>query len=120
MVELAPSDRHRDENREARDAARHARSAAHDAARLHASVLVVAAGESAWGNPAPRAHGELGPRGRAGMIEFLQMDGYAAYVWPSYAITLAIVILNIIWARRLLSRARDEARLRIAMKQERP
>jgi heme exporter protein CcmD len=56
----------------------------------------------------------------AGMIEFLQMDGYAAYVWPSYAITLAIVILNIIWARRSLSRARDEARRRIAMKQERP
>ena len=56
----------------------------------------------------------------AGMIEFLQMDGYAVYVWPSYAITLAIVILNIVWARRSLSRARDEARRRLATKQERP
>jgi heme exporter protein CcmD len=53
------------------------------------------------------------------MMEFLQMDGYAVYVWPSYAITLAIVILNIVWARRSLSRARDDARRRIATKQER-
>jgi heme exporter protein CcmD len=53
------------------------------------------------------------------MMEFLQMDGYAVYVWPAYAITLAIVILNIIWARRSLSRARDEALRRIATKQER-
>jgi heme exporter protein CcmD len=53
------------------------------------------------------------------MIEFLQMDGYARYVWPSYAVTLAIVVLNIVWARRSLARARDEARRRLAMSAER-
>jgi heme exporter protein CcmD len=44
------------------------------------------------------------------------MGGYAAYVWPSYGLTLAIIILNIVWARRLLARSRDEARRRIAMR----
>ncbi len=29
------------------------------------------------------------------------MGGYAAYVWPSYALTFAVVVLNIVWARRL-------------------
>jgi len=54
------------------------------------------------------------------MIEFLQMDGYARYVWPSYAITLVIVALNIVWARRTLTRARDEARRRLSTSGERP
>ncbi len=52
------------------------------------------------------------------MMEFLQMGGYAAYVWPSYGLTLAIVVLNIVWARRLLARAREEARRRLAMRGE--
>jgi len=39
------------------------------------------------------------------MNEFLHMGGYARFVWPSYALTLAIVVLNIIWARRSLARA---------------
>ncbi|MGH8137863.1 MAG: heme exporter protein CcmD [Steroidobacteraceae bacterium] len=42
------------------------------------------------------------------------MGGYAAYVWPSYGLTLAIIILNIVWARRLLDRSREEARRRLA------
>ena len=46
------------------------------------------------------------------------MDGYAAYVWPSYAITLAALLLNVYWARRALVRAREEARRRIAMSGE--
>jgi heme exporter protein CcmD len=37
------------------------------------------------------------------------MGGYAAYVWPSYAVTFAVVALNIVWARRLLERSRKEA-----------
>ena len=52
------------------------------------------------------------------MIEFLRMGGYAAYVWPAYGITLAIVVLNIVWARRALGRARDEARRRMATQGE--
>ena len=52
------------------------------------------------------------------MSEFLNMGGYAAYVWPSYGLTLAIIVLNIVWARRLLARSRDEARRRVAMRGE--
>jgi heme exporter protein D len=54
------------------------------------------------------------------MKEFLEMGGYAAYVWPSYAITLAIVVLNIVWACRSLSRAREEARRRLAIADTKP
>ena len=52
------------------------------------------------------------------MMEFLYMGGYAAYVWPSYGLTLLVIILNIVWARRLLSRSREEARRRLAMRGE--
>ena len=47
------------------------------------------------------------------MRQFLEMCGYAAYVWSAYAVTLAIVGLNIIWARRLLTQARAAARRRL-------
>jgi heme exporter protein D len=50
------------------------------------------------------------------MSEFLDMGGYAGYVWPSYGLTLAVVVLNIVWARRLLARSREEARRRLAMR----
>jgi len=46
---------------------------------------------------------------------FLDMGGYAAYVWPSYAVTLAVMALNIVWARRLLKRSRKEALHKIAI-----
>ena len=49
-------------------------------------------------------------------MSFLQMGGYAAYVWPSYGLTVAVIILNVVWARRLLARSREEARRRIAMR----
>ena len=49
---------------------------------------------------------------------FRYRNGYAAYVWPSYGLTLAIIVLNIVWARRLLARSRDEARRRLAMRGE--
>jgi heme exporter protein CcmD len=48
---------------------------------------------------------------------FLAMGGYARFVWPSYAATLLVVILNIVWARRLLTRAQTEARRRLAYSQ---
>jgi heme exporter protein CcmD len=50
------------------------------------------------------------------MSAFFYMGGYAAFVWPSYVLTLAIIILNIIWARQALARARAEARRRLAAK----
>lgn len=48
------------------------------------------------------------------MSRFFDMGGYAVYVWPSYAITLGAVVLNVIWARRSLARARQAARRRLA------
>lgn len=49
------------------------------------------------------------------MSEFLQMGGYAQYLWPAYAVTFVAVLLNVAGARRALRRARDEARRRIAI-----
>jgi len=48
------------------------------------------------------------------MLRFLQMGGYARYVWPCYALTAAVVGLNIHWARRSLGAAQHEARRRLA------
>ena len=52
------------------------------------------------------------------MSEFLNMGGYAAYVWPSYGLTLGVIILNIVWARRLLAKSREDARRRLVMRGE--
>ena len=52
------------------------------------------------------------------MSQFLDMGGYAAYVWPSYAVTLAAIVLNIVWARRSLARSREEARRRLVIRAE--
>jgi len=48
------------------------------------------------------------------MSEFLAMGGYAAFVWPAYLVTFAVVGLNIVWARRALDRSLAEARRRVA------
>ena len=45
--------------------------------------------------------------------EFLDMGGYARFVWPSYALVIAGIVLNIFWARAKLKRARLEARRRL-------
>ena len=50
---------------------------------------------------------------------FLWMGGYAAYLWPAYAIAAAAVVLNIVWARGLLARSQAEARRRLAVQGER-
>ena len=52
------------------------------------------------------------------MRAFFDMGGYAAFVWPAYAVTLAVMILNIVWARRALARSREEARRRLHMQRE--
>jgi heme exporter protein D len=49
------------------------------------------------------------------MSAFLDMGGYAAYVWPAYAVTLTVIVLNIVWARQLLRRSRKEALRRLAI-----
>jgi heme exporter protein CcmD len=48
------------------------------------------------------------------MLKFLAMGGYARYLWPCYALTAAVVGLNIRWARRSLRAAQVQARRRIA------
>jgi heme exporter protein CcmD len=54
------------------------------------------------------------------MMQFLGMGGYAAYVWPSVLLTVAVMLLNIYWARRLTRRAMEAARRRIAMQRSKP
>jgi heme exporter protein CcmD len=53
------------------------------------------------------------------MKEFLDMGGYAAFVWPAYAVTLAVIALNVYWARRELTQARAAARRRLAAQEPR-
>jgi len=47
--------------------------------------------------------------------QFLAMGRYGAYVWPAYGLTLLTVGLNLWWARRLLARAKLDARRRLAV-----
>jgi heme exporter protein CcmD len=48
------------------------------------------------------------------MLKFLEMGGYAVYVWPSYALTALVVGLNIYWARHSLREAQADTRRRLA------
>ena len=48
-------------------------------------------------------------------MHWLQMGGYWPYLWPSYLLTLAVVVLNIHFARRSLRAARTEVRRRLQM-----
>ncbi len=52
------------------------------------------------------------------MVEFLRMGGYAAYVWPAVALTVAVMLLNVWWARRAARRALASARRRLRMQRE--
>ena len=47
---------------------------------------------------------------------WLAMGKYAAYVWPSFGVTLVTVLLNVHWARRSYHEARELARRRLAMR----
>jgi heme exporter protein CcmD len=51
------------------------------------------------------------------MKEFLQMSGYAAYVWSAYGIAIGGLLFNIWLARRQLRQARVHARRRLATKE---
>lgn len=53
------------------------------------------------------------------LTEFLAMGGYAAYVWPSFGLTLVVLIHNVRSARHLHASAREQAlrRLEAARKQ---
>lgn len=43
------------------------------------------------------------------MQHFFEMGGYARFVWPSYALGLAVFVWNIVAARRLHAQARRRA-----------
>jgi heme exporter protein CcmD len=52
------------------------------------------------------------------MSQFFAMGGYAQFVWPAYALVIGVMVLNVVWARRSLRKARDEARRRLIAKGE--
>jgi heme exporter protein CcmD len=43
------------------------------------------------------------------MQQFFEMGGYARFVWPSFAMGLAVFVWNIVAARRLHAQARARA-----------
>jgi heme exporter protein CcmD len=47
------------------------------------------------------------------MSHYLDMGKYNVYLWPAYGVTLLVVVLNIVWARRLLARSQADARRRL-------
>jgi len=51
-----------------------------------------------------------------GLMEYLDMGGYARYVWPAYIIVIVGIASNIVMARRALRRAREAAVRRLAVK----
>jgi len=51
-----------------------------------------------------------------GLMEYLDMGGYARYVWPAYIIVIVAIATNILMARRALKRAREAAARRLAVK----
>lgn len=51
------------------------------------------------------------------LSQFLSMGGYAVFVWPSYAITLVVIIINVFAARASHRRALEEARRRIGIQE---
>ncbi len=53
------------------------------------------------------------------MTEFLQMGGYAQYVWPCFGLTFAVLIVNIVTARRRLTAQLDALRLQQARQAQR-
>lgn len=52
------------------------------------------------------------------MSDFFDMGGYGAFVWPAYALTLGIVVWNVVASRRSFLRAKQEAKRRLAVLKE--
>jgi len=51
--------------------------------------------------------------------EFLAMGGYAAFVWPCFALVIAVLIGNALAARRLHNSAREQALRQLEADRER-
>ena len=54
------------------------------------------------------------------MSEFLHMGGYAAFVWSSFGLAVAVLLWNVLSARRLHAAARARALRRDAAGQGTP
>jgi heme exporter protein CcmD len=54
------------------------------------------------------------------LAEFLSMGGYAAFVWPSFGLTLILLIYNVRAARRLHASAREHALSRLGNSRKQP
>jgi len=50
------------------------------------------------------------------MSKFFAMDGYGVYLWPSFALGIGVIVLNVILALRSLAAAKLEARRRLEMR----
>ena len=49
------------------------------------------------------------------MSDFFSMGGYGIYLWPSFALGIGVILLNVILAVRTLAAAKLEARRRLEM-----
>jgi heme exporter protein CcmD len=49
-------------------------------------------------------------------VNWLRLDGFGVYVWPSYALTALAVVLNVVWARHNARAARAAARRRLSQR----
>lgn|GEM_PF-494195 len=54
----------------------------------------------------------------APFIHFIQMGGYAAYVWTAYGLTAGVYLWNIVSARQSHTRAIKRARQRLVASAE--
>jgi heme exporter protein D len=44
----------------------------------------------------------------SGLMEYLQMGGYAVYIWPGYGLSAAFLIGMLIYSRRVLAKREQE------------
>jgi heme exporter protein CcmD len=52
------------------------------------------------------------------MAEYFHMSGYAFYVWTSYGLGMAVLVINAWWAWRNLRHEQIAARRRLAMREQ--
>ena len=53
------------------------------------------------------------------MAEFFAMGGYAVYVWSTFGLTAAVLVINIMGARRRLQKSLRDVSLRAARQRQR-
>ena len=49
------------------------------------------------------------------MSEFFQMGGYGAYVWSAYGLSLVVLVLNVVAARKRHLNVRKEIKKMVGM-----